>query len=140
MKYRFDGYNWLVRLETGEKLIESLTSLAKAQKIGGAWLNGIGTATWAEIGFYDLNQQKYIWRKFNQHVEITGLQGNISWDGDKPTLHIHGSFADSDMQAYGGHVKELEVASTCEVLVHRWYESGLTRQLDETTGLKLLDL
>ncbi len=140
MKYRYDGYNWLVRLQKGEKLVEQLTALVKDQKIGGAWLSGLGACENVELGFYNLGTKQYTWKKLDQPLEITGLQGNISWDTSEPVLHIHGSFSDSNMQAWGGHVKELEVGGTCEVLIHRWYENGLTRQLDEPTGLKLLDL
>ena len=140
MKYRHDGYNWLVRLESGDKLHEQLNTLAVQQKISGAWLSGIGTAAWTELGFYDLSSQKYIWRRFDMPIEITGLHGNLSWDSGQPTLHIHGTFSDAQMQSFGGHVKELEVSGTCEILLHRWYQQGLERKLDEQTGLKLLDL
>ncbi|HSX27338.1 MAG TPA: PPC domain-containing DNA-binding protein [Patescibacteria group bacterium] len=140
MTYKFDGYNWLVRLERGELLMENLTSLVKEQKIGGAWVSGLGGATWAELGFYSLETKDYIWKKLEQALEITSLQGNVARDGEEPVIHLHGTFSDKDMQAYGGHVKELEVAGTCEILLHRWYEPGLKRTQDDQTGLKLLDL
>ncbi|HTE22682.1 MAG TPA: PPC domain-containing DNA-binding protein [Candidatus Limnocylindria bacterium] len=141
MTYRFDGYNWLVRLEKDELLVESLTKLVKDQKITGAWISGLGGAQWAELGFYNLGKQAYEWKRFDELLEITSLQGNVTWEGDEPVIHMHGTLSGQNMQAVGGHVKELQVAGTCEVLLHRWYEQqGLKRQQDPDTGLKLLDL
>ncbi len=140
MKYRFDGYNWLVRLEKGEKLVETLTQVVKDQKVGGAWISGLGACAWAEVGYYDLDAKQYEFKKLDGPLEILGLQGNVAWQNNEPVLHIHGTFSDKEMKAFGGHIKELEVAGTCEVLLHRWYESGLARKIDGETGLNLLDL
>jgi predicted DNA-binding protein with PD1-like motif len=141
MKYRFDGYNWLVRFDKGERLVEGLTQLVRQEDIRGAWISGLGGALSAELGFYNLETQEYEWKKFDQLMEITNLQGNVAWQDDEPILHIHGTFSDKNMQAFGGHVKELVVGGTCEVLLHRWYEEeGLGRDKDQLTGLNLLDL
>ena len=141
MKYRFDGYNWLVRFDRGEKLVEGLVELVKDENIRGAWISGLGAAEGAELGFYNLDTQAYEWKKLDQLLEITSLQGNVAWEGNEPILHVHGTFSDHSLQAFGGHVKELQVGGTCEVLLHRWYEQdGLKRSEDAETGLKLLDL
>lgn len=140
MKWRFDGYNWLVRLEKGELLVENLMKLVKQENIRGAWISGLGGAERVELGFYDLPSKTYNWQKFDKLLEITSLQGNVAWDSEEPVLHVHGTFSDENMRAFGGHVKELEVAGTCEILLHRWYEQGLSRSQDDKTGLKLLDL
>jgi predicted DNA-binding protein with PD1-like motif len=113
MTQQFDGYNYLVRLEKGELLVESLLRFVTEQKISGGWISGIGGATWAEVGFYDLTAQHYRWKKLDQLLEITSLQGNVAWDGDDPFLHLHGTFSDGTMQSFGGHVKELETGGTC---------------------------
>lgn len=140
MKYRFDGYNWLVRLEKGEKLVESLLEIARTENIKGAWLSGLGAAQSAELGFYDLESQEYRFQTVNKLMEITSLQGNVAWLDGEPVLHIHGTFSDDKLQAFGGHVKELVVGGTCEVLLHRWYGEQLERQTDPATGLNLLNL
>jgi hypothetical protein len=140
MKAQFDGYNWLVRLDRGELMIKELTQFVKDQKIGAAWLSILGAAEWAELGFYDLKNKSFVWKKLDFELEITALQGNLAWEGEEPILHIHGSFSDKNMQGYGGHVKELEVGGTCEILIHHWSKDKLTRSFDADTGLKLLDL
>lgn len=141
MKYKFDGYNWLVRLEKGEKLIENLLKMIKKEEIKGGWISGLGGALSAELGFYDLNAKEYNWQTFDQLMEITSLQGNIAYKNGEPILHIHGTFTRADFSALGGHVKELVVGGTCEILIHRWYEEGgLARSVDQETGLTLLDV
>lgn len=140
MKYKFDGYNWLVRLDKDELLTQNLLNLAKQENIVGAWLSGLGAAQWVELGFYDLTAGRYLWKKIEKLMEITSLQGNIGWSGHEPVLHIHGTFSDENMAAYGGHVKDLRVGGTCEILLHRWYSGQLLRHQDEESGLKLLEL
>ena len=135
----FDGYNWVVRLEKGEKLIESLTELVKKENIKGAWISGLGGAISAELGYYSLEEKEYHWKTLDKLLEITSLQGNVSWVDGEPKLHIHGSFSDENMQAFGGHVKELTVGGTCEVMMHA-LQAELTRSQNDDTGLELLDL
>ncbi len=141
MTYKFDGYNWLVKLNKGELLVENLLKVVKAEGIKGAWLSGLGGALWAELGYYNLETQEYTWKKFDDIPEITSLQGNVAWNDDEPILHIHGTFSKRDFSGVGGHVKELAVGGTCEILLHRWYEEeGLSRSLDEAIGLSTLNV
>lgn len=125
--------------------MENLTALVQEEQIKGAWLSGLGAAMWAELGFFNLEDKTYEWKKLDQVLEIISLEGNIAWEdpltaGAEPVIHIHGVFSNRDMNSFGGHVKELEVAGTCEILLHRWYQGGLRRELDDETGLKLLEL
>lgn len=140
MTYRFDGYNYLVRLNKGELLVESLTKFATETQLGGAWVSGVGGALWAEIGFYDLPNQRYQFQKVERLLEITALQGNLSLKEGEPAFHLHGTFSDDHLQAIGGHVKELCVAGTCEIYVHTIFGEPLTRTPNDEVGLPLLNL
>ena len=140
MKYIQNGQNYLMRLEKGELLVENLNRLVEDEKIGGAWLSGLGAASWAELGYYDLEGQAYHWKKFEELMEITSIQGNVAWDGDKPVIHMHGTFSGQDMKAFGGHIRELEAGGTVEIFVQKFGQDKITRSQDEKTGLKLLDL
>lgn len=140
MKVRRDAYNWLVRLERGELLSDGLLAAVEQEGIKTGWIMGIGACEWAELGFYDLESKQYQWQKFDEPLEILSLQGNVSLDGEKPMLHIHGMFSGKDYQSVGGHVKDLEVAGTCEIFLHDWFADPLNRGVDPDTGLKLLDL
>lgn len=140
MKFTADGYNWIVRLEKGESLIDQLSNFAEQNDIPSCWVSIIGACEKVELGYYDLHQQKYHWQTIDELMEITGIQGNLAWDNDKPVFHLHGNFSKDDLSVVGGHVKSLIVGGTCEVFLHRWYGDKLTRQTDDQTGLELLNI
>ncbi len=140
MKYLRDASLLIVRLEKGELLIEQLNKLIEKEQIASAWVNGLGGATWAELGFYDLEKQEYHWKRFDELMEITSLQGNIAVDeAGQTAIHLHGSFARSDMSGVGGHVKELAVGGTCELRISI-LSTPLVRRGDAKVGLNLLDV
>lgn len=119
--------------------MRSLSEFATKQQISGATLNGLGAALWAELGFYSLEQKSYKWRKFDQPLEITNLTGNVASLGSEIVLHVHGTFTDESFRAFGGHVRELAVAGTCEIFLNIW-PADLRRSIDTETGLNLLEL
>ncbi len=140
MTYNFDGYNYLIRLDMGDKLAESLERFAAETKIEGAWVSGLGAALEATLGFYDLEKQEYRWRQFDGLREVVSLTGNLAYDDEgKFMFHLHGVLSDHEFQAVGGHVKDLTVGATLELFVHRAYQPT-RRKLDVGTGLKTLDL
>lgn len=129
----------VVIVERGEELLTQLTEHAKERKLKSAWLSGLGGSGSATLGFYNLQTKKYEWKKFDWPLEILSLTGNMSWVDGEPFWHVHGTFSSRDFHAFGGHVKDLVVSLTCEVLVTP-LKTPLTRVYDDETGLKLLDL
>lgn len=141
MTYSFDEYNYTLRFEKGELVVDQLTRFISDHQIKGGWIVGLGGLSWAELGFYDLNAQEYDWKRFDELLELTNATGNIAWQDDKPVLHLHATISDASFHAHGGHLKEAEAAGTVEIFIHRWLDSsGLNRSSDKGTGLNLLDL
>ena len=56
-------------------------------------------------------------------------------DGE-PYLHLHATFCDANMQAHGGHVNELYISATCEMVL-RLLPGQVDRRPDYVTGLTL---
>lgn len=140
MTYNFDGHNYFVRLERGERLGECMDKFFAETKINGGWISGLGAATEVTLGFYNLDTKEYQWKTFAQTMEVTTLQGNVASDeAGKMMFHLHGTFAGEDYQSIGGHVKDLVVGGTLELFVHRSYQP-LHRKRGDGTGLQLLDL
>jgi predicted DNA-binding protein with PD1-like motif len=120
-------------------MMEQLKIFIEKESVRSAWISGIGGAAWVELGFYNLAEQSYSWERFDSAVEITSLTGNIAYeDSDELYIHLHGTFADASFHAIGGHVTDLEVAGTVELLI-QVFDDELPRKLDPSIGLKLFN-
>lgn len=128
----------IVVINRGEEVIAKLTEYARANGLKSAWMSGLGGASGATLGFYDIDSKDYEWHDYDRPMEILNLSGNLSVVDGQPFWHIHGNFSGRDTQGFGGHVKSLTVGLTCEVLVTP-LDSAMTRTFDQSTGLKLLD-
>jgi predicted DNA-binding protein with PD1-like motif len=137
---KFDGYNYIVRLQRGEKFSEAMEQFFATNDLEGASVAAVGGAEQLQLGFYDLDAKEYLWKTFPNLYEITSLLGTIALGEDgKLMFHLHGTFADREYQVVGGHVKDFVVGATCELFIHRTYQP-LQRKHDDETGLSLLDL
>lgn len=59
MKYQAYPEGWLVRLEVGDEILESLTRLCEAEDIRLAQVSGIGAANDVTVGIFDTKQKVY---------------------------------------------------------------------------------
>lgn len=135
-QYLSDNGNFLI-VPKGEEVMAALSTFAREHGLKSAWVQGIGGAAKTTIGFRNPETKEYLWRTFEEPLEIVSLQGNLAWVDGEPFWHVHGTFAGADYVAIGGHVKELVVGLTCELFITSTPIS-LTRHHDEDTGLKLL--
>lgn len=138
MEWRKIPQGFLIKLEKGEELVEQVTSFSKEHKVEAGLVEGIGAVQKVELGFYSLEQRKYLTRVVKD-VEIASLTGNISLVEGVPHLHVHGVFSDKGMKAFGGHVMKAVVAATCEIVLTT-LGKALERKEDKDVGLKLWDL
>lgn len=127
----------LVAINSGEEVMAQLTEYASEHSLKSAWMSGLGGAGKATLGFYNIETKAYEWKEFSEPMEILNLTGNLSWIDGEPFWHVHGSFSGRNLAAVGGHVKELVVGLTCEILITP-LDTPLTRVFDDETGLKLL--
>ncbi|MGE5298823.1 MAG: PPC domain-containing DNA-binding protein [Acidobacteriota bacterium] len=128
----------LLVLNRGEKLHAKLQEFAREHELKGAWVQGLGGSGMMTLGYYNLAEREYEWREYSDNLEILSLHGNLAWVDGEPFWHIHGSFGGRDFASIGGHVKEMTVGLTCELLITP-LDTPLTRRFDDETGLKLLD-
>ncbi len=139
MKHRKLENGYVVRLEKDELLVASLTEFCAHNGITAGWISGLGGAQWAKLGFYNLAEKEYSFKKLETDLEITNIEGNVAQVDGAVGLHLHGTFSDKDFHAYGGHVKEVMIAGTGEFFV-RVFDEPLKRRQSDEIGLKLLDL
>lgn len=140
MVFAFDDYNYVMRLDKGERWSDAFAAFAAKTKLQGAELAIIGGVFEVTLGYYDLNKKEYQWQTFEGLREVTGVLGTLGANETGELMaHLHGTFADENYQVIGGHVKDFVVAGTVEVFVHT-FKKPLRRKTDPEVGLQTLDL
>lgn len=139
MKYFVLGPTYVVRLDAGEKIVETLKALCERDAIGGGFFTGLGAVGEAEIGHFDPAAKDYTWVKLSGPREIVSLYGNITTVDGKPFIHAHIALGDNTFAVRGGHLKEAVVSVTCEVTLTR-FRDDIGRKKDDATGFLRLAL
>ena len=133
-----DGF--LVVLDVGDEIIESLKGLAADERIGVASLTGIGAIRDAVLGYLDINQKQYLKREFgSDSMELVSLTGNLALLDGKPVAHLHAVIGDRELRLYGGHLFQATASVTVEIYL-RIYEGEVMRQYDPDSGANVMVL
>ena len=136
MQYRKSGNTYMVRIDPGEDIAESLKTLCAGEHILLGRVEAIGAADHAVIGVYDPARKEYYPETIDEFMEIASLNGNITVMDGKPYIHLHATLADRNHVIHGGHVLEMRVGATCEMFV-TVPEGEISRQKDEELGINL---
>ncbi|MFH1257920.1 MAG: PPC domain-containing DNA-binding protein [Candidatus Micrarchaeota archaeon] len=134
MEFRKENQHFVIRLEKGEKVVETLNNFVSEKSILGGFFQAIGAVSAAEIGYYDLERKSYLWKSFHEEMEVVSMMGSITETG----IHAHVVLADKTFHTYGGHLKEATVAATLEVFLTEMKK--IRRKEHPEVGLKLMEL
>lgn len=134
MWHRLDSTGiWLVCLESGDRVRESLESLCLHLGLEGAEVSGIGGLSDPELGYW--RRGEYQRQILAGNWELLSLLGNISLYQGKPFAHLHVSLAGPDLMVRGGHFFEATVTATAEIFLRPC--QPLPRAWDEQVGAGL---
>ena len=137
---RLEDDTFIIRLETGEEIIDSLKQFADAYRVGFAAICAIGTFERVTLGYYDVPAKSYDSKQLDEPVEVLNLSGNITkGEHGERIVHAHVTVGRSDYTAMGGHVVEATVGPTVEVIVETAPRT-IRRRHNPDTGLELWDL
>ena len=141
MQSRDAGTGFVIKLERGEELIATLTDFCTRRGMHAGVFQGIGAVERVKIGYYDLEKREYFFRDEAGVFEVASMQGNVALVNDVPFIHAHAvlSRCDESLECIGAHIKEAYVAVTLEVYMTP-LEISLSRKMDDSVGLKLLDI
>lgn len=139
MNYSKRGNTWVIVLEKGEKITESIKKFCSETGIKAGIINAIGAAKDIKIGYFDINTKEYNETNFSDYYEITSLTGNVSTKDGQPYTHIHINFTGADCVGYGGHFIEGTITVTCEIFITE-IEGELQRIPDAETGINVIKL
>lgn len=133
-----DGTRWMLRLDQGQDLFATLGDFARQHQIrAAAVVSGIGMLRDATIGYW--NGSEYVRKDLAEPHELVGLHGSIA-EADGPSVHLHAALAAPSHQLEGGHLMRGTVWVLNEILIENFPGRVFGRPIDETLGLRKLDL
>ena len=137
MEYRKFGDKYVIRMDKGEEIVNTLMNFCKEQGIKLGKVSAIGAVNKATIGLFKTSEKKYYSSELTGDFEITGLNGNISTMIGETYLHLHIGIADEKHNVYGGHLNSAVVSATCEMIVDV-IDGEIDREFSEEIGLNLI--
>lgn len=104
MEYRKFGSKYVIRIDKGEEIVETLKKFCEDEQITLGWIKGIGAVDKATIGLFETEVKKYHSIQLEGDHEVTSLMGNISTMDEKVYLHLHINLSDKNYNTRGGHL------------------------------------
>jgi predicted DNA-binding protein with PD1-like motif len=108
---------YLLVLSSGDELMSGIAAFAAKYDVKYAHYTGFGDATSAKFGWFDAGRKMFKSVPMNEPSEVTSMSGDISLYKNKPLAHTHLSTAIQDGSVHGGHLFELIVGPTFEVMI-----------------------
>lgn len=139
MMFQRLGDRLVVRLESGEPVVESLTRLLESEGIGFAVISGLGAARYVRLAYLNVEQREYEAHEIEEQLEVVSLLGNAALREGRPFLHLHVSMGRRDLSLFGGHLQELIANPTIEVWVQPEADS-VQRVFDDQIGMAVMQL
>jgi predicted DNA-binding protein with PD1-like motif len=134
-----DGTRWMLRLDDGQDLFETLNGFAQKESVtAAAVLFGIGMFRTATFGYWDGKQ--YQPHELTVPHEVVALHGSIARVDGVPSIHLHGAVAGPDHHLVGGHLLHATVGVLQEMAIETFPGRTFGRPLVESWGLRMLDL
>lgn len=127
----------LVRLNTGEDLLDGITEYVTGAGIRAAWLTYLGAVSRASLRYYDQDERIYRDFELDEHLEVLAGVGNVSLLDEAPFVHTHAAFGGSNGKAVGGHLNSGTTVWALEVRIQELIGDPLIREPDDCTSLSL---
>ena len=139
MFFRKIPNGYMVRLEKGEEVVNSLATLVEKEKILGGFLWGLGAIENPTLGYFDPHKNEYIKKSLSGDFELGNLTGDISYLDGKPFVHVHVTLADENFNSFCGHLFSGVISVTGEFFIFV-FDYKIERKKDPQTGFNFLDL
>ena len=129
---------YAVIMSKGDEAVSGLTEFAEKYKVKSAHYQAIGDALHVKVGWFDYQRKQFLVLPVDT-AEITSFIGDIVWYHNKPVAHTHASVSLRDGSVKGGHLLQLIVGPTLEVIV-TVEPTPLYKKLNEEFEAGLIDL
>lgn len=146
--FKQTGSRYILSLDNHVSLIEALTAFCEERGILSGSIHGLGAVSSATFRFLNPASKAYVDRTFDEQMELTCIEGNISRKGGEADggsgigqvyLHVHVTASRSDYSCIGGHLLDCRINGACELFVED-YGLPVGRHLDPSTGLNIYTL
>ncbi|MCC9138471.1 PPC domain-containing DNA-binding protein [Pontibacter silvestris] len=111
-----DVKTYAVILSKGDEAVSGLTEFAEKYNVKSGHYQAIGDAMHIEVGWFDYNRKQFLVVPIDT-AEITSFTGDIAWYKNKPVAHTHMTASLKDGSVKGGHLLQLIVGPTLEIIV-----------------------
>lgn len=136
MEYQKFGNTYVLRIDKGEEVVETLKKFCGEQDIKLGTIQGLGAADDIVIGLFKTSTKEYLKTQITGDHELTSITGNISRMNGEVYLHIHATLTDDTYKAVGGHLTSAVISGTCELFITE-VEGEVEREFDGGVGLNL---
>jgi uncharacterized protein len=124
--------NYLVKLDPGEDLLNSITAFVEKENITSGYVNVMGLARNARYAYYNICTKVYEENERDEHYfEIIQCMGNISVNDGKPFPHLHIAFGDQQGAIFGGHLLEGTIVEIGEMMIQAFNGEPMEREYDD---------
>lgn len=144
MPYRREGNTLYIRVDKGQKIVETIRRICQKEHIHGGYFTGIGACCEAVLATWDVEKKEFSTHQLQGMLELVSLLGNISLEKDgTPYIHCHGTFSYVDaagkLSVAAGHLVDATIGYTGEVVLHV-AEKPINRMYDVAAGIDVWDL
>jgi hypothetical protein len=122
----------------GDEALSGLTAFAKKYGVKSAHFTAIGAVSDVRVGWFDAARKLYKVMPFTGQMEVLSMIGDVATYNGNPVVHTHVVLGLPDGTTRGGHVVELHVRPTLEVMV-TVDPVELHKRLDPDTDFALID-
>ena len=139
MEYRRFDQGYVLRLDPGEEIVESLTQLAALEDIQLGTVSALGAANDVTIGIFNTQEKKYYSQRYQGDFEISALVGNVTRQEGRPYLHLHITIGNPVTgEVHAGHLTAATISATLELFLQVW-DGQVGRKFSDIVGLNLME-
>lgn len=137
MDYRKFNDTYMIRLDIGDEIVESLKTICRDNRISLGSIMGFGTTDSAQIGLLETGTKTYHPQAYTGDMEITAINGTVSQMNGEVYLHIHANLALPSHEVIGGHLDYAVVSAVAEIILQS-IDGVAEREYSDVAGVNLL--
>lgn len=139
MEYLKSEKEYIIRLDKGESVVNTLKTLLSKEEIKLGYFTGLGATNDVTIGILNTKTKEIVKKKFTGDFEIGTMFGTVTQKDGEPYIHAHITVGNVGLDlTYAGHLVDAMISATAEIVLKKM-EGTVGRRFDEAVGLDLME-